>query len=103
MAAYHEVDAEANSAVEKVSALNKDDAQYELANKRADSLTTGSLSVVRELLQMPAPNKQAALWKFDYLFADAVLKDGDCATDSWHAEYAKQTLLDVQHYLGASQ
>jgi hypothetical protein len=58
--------------------------------------------IITRLLDLPAPDLKAALWKFDYLsgFAEGSLSRDDGTTPAWTAYYIRGAVLDVRRFLG---
>jgi hypothetical protein len=50
------------------------------------------------VLEMPAPDSQALLWKLEYLFGSE-LDGGACSTSCWSAEFFAQTMTDIRRLL----
>ena len=50
------------------------------------------------VLAMPAPDREALLWKLEYLFGRDLDK-GACSTDCWSAEFFAQTMADIRRLL----
>ncbi len=74
-----------------------DGADRSEAYKRAERLSVAAYQLRWRLLTTPAPDVNAALWKFDYLFEPA---DGE--TPAWNVEHENVRLAfsDVRRCLG---
>lgn len=67
------------------------------ARSRSSDLSERAHEMRWELLQMPAPDAQAALWKFDYMMAP---DEGE--TPAWNLAHAnvRATFADIRRCLG---
>lgn len=55
-----------------------------------------------KLLDLPAPDVKAALWKFDFMtgLAEGVFDKPDGCTPGWHAPAIRLAVLDVRRFIG---
>ena len=72
---------------------------FDVVATRHDELVNGYAELGDELIKRPAPDEKAALWKFDFLFAD--FDENGFHTSNWSHEYCSQALVDIRRFLSA--
>jgi hypothetical protein len=73
---------------------------YSAANDRLDAAANAYSDTTSKLLEMPAPDGEALLWKLDYLFGDTV--EGDYSP-GWSASIMQTVMTDAQRLLSAGR
>lgn len=66
---------------------------FEAIADRYEELVDTYANMAGELLNYPAPDAKAALWKFDHLYT------GDDAGTAWDPDYIKQANADIRRFL----
>lgn len=70
--------------------------RFDEAGERMDELNDVTGDIETELMERPAPDGKAALWKFRRLYT------GDNVGTAWNPDYIKQANIDIERFLSAA-
>jgi hypothetical protein len=86
---------------EREAAMNRIDERmgYSIAAQRCDDAWDAESEAKTRVMQMPAPDRAAVLWKLEELFGAKQLEDEDGGIPPWSVDYTAQFFDDVRRFL----